>query len=82
MRHQQHTPTPTRSTAAGTHVAGTAAGFGVLAAGRRFTGQYDANTIASHSWNVLGAATGQCRAILHARLDAEAFHAGAGAAAW
>jgi minor extracellular serine protease Vpr len=36
----------------GTHVAGTAAGSGVLADGSTFTGPYDENTIGSHSWNV------------------------------
>jgi minor extracellular serine protease Vpr len=36
----------------GTHVAGTAAGSGVLADGSTYTGPYDANTVSSHSWNV------------------------------
>ena len=36
----------------GTHVAGTAAGEGVLADGSTFTGPYNASTIASHSWSV------------------------------
>ena len=36
----------------GTHVAGTAAGEGVLADGSTFTGPYNASTIAGHSWKV------------------------------
>jgi len=36
----------------GTHTAGTAAGFGVLATGDTFAGPYDANTVSSHSWSV------------------------------
>jgi len=36
----------------GTHVAGTAAGSGVLSNGSTFTGPYDANTVASNTWNV------------------------------
>jgi subtilisin family serine protease len=36
----------------GTHVAGTAAGAGVLADGSTFTGPYNATTISSHTWNV------------------------------
>jgi len=36
----------------GTHTAGTLGGFGVLSDGTTYHGPYDANTIASHSWNV------------------------------
>lgn len=36
----------------GTHVAGTAAGEGVLADGSTYTGQYNASTISGHSWKV------------------------------
>ena len=36
----------------GTHVAGTAAGSGVLADGSTYTGPYNADTIGTHSWNV------------------------------
>jgi len=36
----------------GTHVAGTAAGSGVLADGSTYSGAYNASTIASHTWNV------------------------------
>ncbi|MFL6173674.1 MAG: S8 family serine peptidase [Marmoricola sp.] len=36
----------------GTHVAGTAAGSGVLADGSTYTGPYNASTISSHTWNV------------------------------
>jgi minor extracellular serine protease Vpr len=36
----------------GSHVAGTAAGSGVTAAGATYTGPYNAATIASNSWNV------------------------------
>ena len=36
----------------GSHVAGTAAGSGVLDNGATFTGPYNATTISSHSWNV------------------------------
>jgi len=36
----------------GTHTAGTAAGFGVLSNGQTYTGQYNASTVASNSWNV------------------------------
>ena len=36
----------------GTHVAGTAAGEGVLANGHTYTGPYDANTVSGHSWKV------------------------------
>ena len=34
----------------GSHVAGTAAGFGVLADGSTFHGPYNADTISSHAW--------------------------------
>jgi subtilisin family serine protease len=36
----------------GSHVAGTAAGSGVLATGATYTGPYNASTIASNSWKV------------------------------
>ncbi|MFT4008761.1 MAG: S8 family serine peptidase [Nocardioidaceae bacterium] len=36
----------------GTHVAGTAAGFGVTASGHTYQGPYKANTISSRDWNV------------------------------
>jgi minor extracellular serine protease Vpr len=36
----------------GSHVAGTAAGYGVLADGKTYTGPYNASTVASHSWLV------------------------------
>ena len=36
----------------GSHVAGTAAGSGVLSDGTTYTGPYNATTISSHTWNV------------------------------
>lgn len=36
----------------GSHVAGTAAGFGVLANGERYKGDYNATTIPTHSWTI------------------------------
>jgi subtilisin family serine protease len=36
----------------GSHVAGTAAGEGVLSDGTTYTGPYNATTISSHAWNV------------------------------
>ena len=36
----------------GSHVAGTAAGFGVTAAGKTYTGAYNASTVSGNSWNV------------------------------
>ncbi len=36
----------------GSHVAGTAAGFGVTAAGTTYTGAYNAGTVSGNSWNV------------------------------
>ena len=36
----------------GSHVAGTAAGDGVLSDGSTFTGPYNAATISSHTWNI------------------------------
>lgn len=45
-------PNPLDCNSHGTHTAGTAAGFGVLADGTTYTGSYDANTIANNSWNV------------------------------
>jgi minor extracellular serine protease Vpr len=45
-------PNPLDCNGHGTHVSGTAAGFGVLADGSTFTGTYDQTTIPSHSFNV------------------------------
>jgi len=36
----------------GSHVSGTAAGFGVTAAGKTYTGPYNATTVSGSSWNV------------------------------
>jgi len=45
-------PNPLDCGGHGTHTAGTAAGFGVLADGSTYTGSYNASTIAGHSWTV------------------------------
>jgi minor extracellular serine protease Vpr len=45
-------PNPLDCFGHGSHVAGTAAGFGVLDSGATFNGPYNATTISSHSWNV------------------------------
>ena len=45
-------PNPLDCNGHGSHVAGTAAGSGVLSTGARFTGTYDANTLSANSWNV------------------------------
>ena len=45
-------PNPLDCNGHGTHVAGTATGFGVLADGTTFHGPYDAQTISSRSWRV------------------------------
>lgn len=45
-------PNPLDCNGHGSHVAGTAAGSGVLSNGTRYTATYDANTISANSWNV------------------------------
>jgi minor extracellular serine protease Vpr len=45
-------PNPLDCFGHGSHVAGTAAGFGVLSDGTTYAGPYDATTVASHTWNV------------------------------
>lgn len=45
-------PNPLDCFGHGSHVAGTAAGFGVLNDGTTYTGPYDASTIAGHAWFV------------------------------
>ena len=45
-------PNPLDCFGHGSHVAGTAAGFGVLSNGSTYTGPYNANTVSSHTWNV------------------------------
>jgi minor extracellular serine protease Vpr len=45
-------PNPLDCFGHGTHVAGTAVGFGVLADGTTYTGPYNETTISSHSWLV------------------------------
>jgi minor extracellular serine protease Vpr len=48
----QPDPDPLDCAGHGSHVAGTAAGYGVLSDGSTFTGTYDANTISTHTWNI------------------------------
>jgi minor extracellular serine protease Vpr len=48
----QPDPDPLDCNGHGSHVAGTAAGEGVLADGSTFSGPYNASTVSSHSWNV------------------------------
>jgi subtilisin family serine protease len=45
-------PNPLDCNGHGSHVAGTAAGTGVLANGATYTGTYDATTVSSNSWTV------------------------------
>jgi minor extracellular serine protease Vpr len=45
-------PNPLDCNSHGTHTAGTAAGFGVLANGHMYTGPYNASTVSGNSWNV------------------------------
>lgn len=45
-------PDPLDCNGHGSHTAGTAAGFGVLADGSTYGGPYDATTISSHTWNI------------------------------
>jgi subtilisin family serine protease len=45
-------PNPLDCNGHGSHVAGTAAGFGVLANGTTYTGSYDASTVNANSWLV------------------------------
>src|SRR2546426_9216769 len=45
-------PNPLDCNGHGSHVAGTAAGSGVTAAGTTYTGPYNASTLAAQSWNV------------------------------
>ena len=45
-------PNPLDCNGHGSHVAGTAAGFGVLGDGTRYTGPYNDSTVSAHSWLV------------------------------
>jgi len=45
-------PNPLDCFGHGSHVAGTAAGFGVTSSGQTYNGPYNANTVSSGSWNV------------------------------
>src|SRR5439155_6321875 len=45
-------PNPLDCAGHGSHVAGTAAGFGVLTTGATYSGAYNATTISGNTWNV------------------------------
>jgi minor extracellular serine protease Vpr len=45
-------PNPLDCNGHGSHVAGTAAGFGVLGTGATYAGPYNASTVAGNTWNV------------------------------